>query len=472
MTMHTPVERSEITRICRNRLRALEAMTEAADALEAAYGQAEQAEKIARQADIGCVFHALDRREAAAYKMLLRPVDWDRAKSLDLYRRQLDAGIWQHLLTTTGLRRLMDAEALEALERELMDAVPEATEANVRATIEALMGDAALIFQRGLANAFAKLDPRFKSHDAFKIGARIIFPNAFDDWGGVAFGNRTWRHIADVERVLALLDGAAPGMESIEHAVRLDRRGHGPHQSQTETRYFRLDGFKNGNAHLWFTRDDLVERANKVLAEFYGEVLPDAADPEQEADLFRSREVAKDLAFYPTPPAVAARVTDDLSGDLRVLEPSAGQGALALPLAERGAVVRAIEVNPRHIDVLQGEARRRRVTDRMLIEEANFLRVPAVAAYDAVVMNPPFYGTHWMAHVRHAFEFLKPGGILRAVLPASAEVNDTPQHRAFRAWAKPYHDRGWRGGFEELPPESFAEAGTRVQTVVLHLRNR
>lgn len=93
----------------------------------------------------------------------------------------------------------------------------------------------------------------------------------------------------------------------------------------------------------------------------------------------------------------------------------------------------------------------------------------AEPVYDAVLMNPPFAGTHWMRHVRLAFDFLKPGGELRAILPASAEVNEIPAHIRFQAWAE-CHRPGWRGLWRDLPPESFAEVGTRIATVILTLR--
>lgn len=100
---------------------------------------------------------------------------------------------------------------------------------------------------------------------------------------------------------------------------------------------------------------------------------------------------------------------------------------------------------------------------------ANFLRLTPAPVYDHVVMNPPFSGTHWMAHVIHAFDFLKPGGKLVAILPASAEVNETQRHIEFRAWVQKVGGSRYGRLFSDLPPESFAEVGTRIQTVILTL---
>ena len=100
---------------------------------------------------------------------------------------------------------------------------------------------------------------------------------------------------------------------------------------------------------------------------------------------------------------------------------------------------------------------------------ANFLRTTPTADFTHVLMNPPFCGTHWMEHVRHAFEFLAPGGSLHAILPASAEVGTSSKHLKFRAWAQQYTRWGDELRFETLPPGSFSESGTNVQTVILRI---
>ncbi|TIO48759.1 MAG: DUF4942 domain-containing protein, partial [Mesorhizobium sp.] len=100
---------------------------------------------------------------------------------------------------------------------------------------------------------------------------------------------------------------------------------------------FRIVAYKNGNAHLWFTRDDLVERVNKMLAEYYGEVIGDGQTREQD-DLFRNRKTspAKNFGFFPTPDEAADELLKGIpimqasdAPRLRILEPSAGTGNLA-----------------------------------------------------------------------------------------------------------------------------------------------
>ncbi len=266
-------------------------------------------------------------------------------------------------------------------------------------------------------------------------------------------------------RVFAVLDGDAHReIGSLLRAIEEDRRGGWgkPRRSVTESEYFRVRGFKNGNAHLWFTRDDLVERANRVLADYYGAVLPDAATPDvSPSDLrFKSGLPARKLQFYPTPVKVVSKMLArvDLTASSRVLEPSAGTGNIARAALARGASVVAVEID---LDRCRELATIRGLT----VRPANFLSMVPDPSYTHVLMNPPFYGTHWMEHVTHAFDFLAPGGVLVAVLPVSAELGETKKHEAFRAWAKARKVGGWL--FRDLPPESFAESGTRVNTVIL-----
>ena len=215
--------------------------------------------------------------------------------------------------------------------------------------------------------------------------------------------------------------------------------------------------FGNGNAHVIFDIDALFA-INTGLAEFYGEVLPDVADDDVKHRA--STAVTKDLQFYWTPPAVVAKAlefaeiyTRDQVSDrhwatrkpVRVLEPSCGDGRILDELRARGCRSLGIEVDP-------GRATQAKAKGHSVLC-ANFLEQPATPTFDRVVMNPPFYGQHYVKHVRHAIGFLKPGGVLVAILPATAHYD---------------HDE-LKGEWRDLPVASFADAGTNVPTGLLRI---
>jgi hypothetical protein len=72
-----------------------------------------------------------------------------------------------------------------------------------------------------------------------------------------------------------VLDGKQPPthLNDAGHVV-----GHASHQhaGECDTDYFRFKLYQNGNLHVVFKRPDLVAKANKIVADFYGETLADA----------------------------------------------------------------------------------------------------------------------------------------------------------------------------------------------------
>lgn len=471
-TFHAPVASTDITRIVALRDTSLATLTAAVDTLVETFAATAEVRKDLAGVLLGNGIHT-GADKYGADVVFGSVYDPDKAKTN--LRRAVDVAVWRGLMAMTGFNQLMDATAKEAFDLQLQgDDVPEVSEETVRATFAQLFEDADTIFKRGIATAFSKLDRRFKSHDGFKLGARVVITGAFDTRFGSSTYGHAWDTIQDIERAFAVLDGVPPDPRALERAVDESRKGHGygPRQSEAETRYFRIKGFMNGNAHLWFVRDDLVEKVNRLLASYYGDVLPDAwetasQDPDR-ANRSRSTAVSTDLQFYPTPGAVATRVAEHCR-DRRVLEPSAGEGAIAMAALKAGAArVDCVEVDPDRVITLCGRFSRE---NRVSVKHANFLAMVPDPVYDAVLMNPPFFGTHYMAHVRHAFEFLRPGGTLRAVLPATVEFGETKAHVEFRKWAMARGAKTYAGEFKvsDLPMGSFKESGTNVSTCILNL---
>jgi len=112
---------------------------------------------------------------------------------------------------------------------------------------------------------------------------------------------------------------------------------------------------------------------------------------------------------------LAALLLGELGEDLRgllLLEPSAGRGGLAVPAAQRGAVVDCIEVEPVSARALQETGLAREVIC------ADFLAIDPRPRYDAVLMYPPG-GQIAVDHVMRAVQWVRPGGRIAAVLPSA-----------------------------------------------------
>ena len=166
----------------------------------------------------------------------------------------------------------------------------------------------------------------------------------------------------------------------------------------------------------------------------------------------------QEFGYFPTPAPIVQQLIDlaDIKPGMTVLEPSAGQGAIALAAAEAGAVVDCVEIQDSNAAVIS-DAHHMNVT----VLVTDFLTTSPQQAYDRVVMNPPFARQDDIRHVLHAHQHLKPGGLLVAVMSNGVTFRSTPLTKEF-----------WRlidsedGEVLPLPAGSFAESGTGVNTVI------
>lgn len=164
------------------------------------------------------------------------------------------------------------------------------------------------------------------------------------------------------------------------------------------------------------------------------------------------------FGYFPTPAPVVQRVIDlaRIERGMRVLEPSAGRGALAFAAVRAGAVVDCVEVQPEHANALAAEGER-----NITVMTADFLTTDPQSTYDRVVMNPPFARQADISHVLHAYKHLRPGGRLVSVMSAGVASRKTDLTRQF--WALLKDVDGWT---VTLPDGAFKESGTGVRTVL------
>lgn len=366
-------------------------------------------------------------------------------------RKALLTSAWRHVYKVAHIDKLATASEKRRFEQSMSDPAP-FTMDNLRATFGKYIADPRGSILRGLAEVFCDLDPAYKSHDKMKIGVkglpkRVILSNVsgYGSWGR--------DRLVNILNALAVYQGK-PLVEYAEIAALLDRQ-----DALKESRGVTLRRFSNGNGHLFFEPETLLD-INRALAEFYGDVLPDAHEARPDKPR-ASTAVSKDLQYYPTPADVVERVLGYLHGleGAHVLEPSCGCGRIMDGLRARGARVVGFEVHPGRADEARAKGHP--------VHTCNFLDTAPEPIYDLVVMNPPFYGKHYIKHVEHALKWLKRGGQLVSILPITARHD----HGIINGeWAK---ERGARmsayDAWFDLPLGSFAESGTNINTTVLTL---
>src|SRR5690606_14560576 len=128
-----------------------------------------------------------------------------------------------------------------------------------------------------------------RSHDGFKIGSRVVLDNALSWYGSWNYHQQRQRDLRDIERAFYTLDGKQQpeqyaGIIGKIDAARREKRSNAVY---VEDEYFRVRCFQNCNIHLYFQRDDLLRQVNKLLAEYYGEVLGEGSDVFQDDPLSR-----------------------------------------------------------------------------------------------------------------------------------------------------------------------------------------
>ncbi len=358
---------------------------------------------------------------------------------------------WKHVYDGLFINDIASAADRKRFALE-MENPPEFALDNIGATFGTYLVDRRHHILRGLAECFCDLDPAYKSHSKVKIGVaglpkRIILSSV----GG--YGSWGFERLRDAIDALNAFRGEKhirPGAFEIllEEA---DEHGASYHEGVEIRR------FGNGNAHLIFDPETLRE-INLALAEFYGDTLPDS--PEEVTRKRPGTDVAKNLAYYPTPRAVVDLILSkvNLNGRPDILEPQCGCGRFLDEIREQNPFARVVGVEYLGPRVAECRAKGHHVM------QANFLQVAPDPRFDLVVMNPPFNGLEWRKHLDHARKFLKPhpegqcygGGTLICILPGTAYYDGHLDDLG----ARKRHSEIWK----DLPVASFAESGTNIPT--------
>lgn len=216
----------------------------------------------------------------------------------------------------------------------------------------------------------------------------------------------------------------------------------------------------------------LYERTNKVLnaaGAFWNKkrrthVFADGhtADKIEQALLNGQITTHQETDFFPTPVKVVSLMLEaaefDKAKTHEVLEPSAGRGAIAEYLVGARRLV-CLEKDPQNVAEL-----RRKIGIRGVLDACDFLETtPAdIGAFDRVIMNPPFSKQQDIAHIRHAYSFLKPGGRIVSIASPGLMFRQDRKAAEFREWLD-----GVNHDIHRLPEGSFKSSGTMVSTIML-----
>lgn len=191
--------------------------------------------------------------------------------------QNIDRSIWKDLMNKSGMLALMDAQARDEWYNSLeKDDIPAVSEENILSTFEQLHQSKAEVFERGIINVFKGLSWDYKSNSPCKFGKKIIVDGLvqYDRWGFHFRHGRRREQLADLDRMLNLLDGKPVPENRNDLSVRLDAHICKQHASVFEDEYVEIRYFQKGTGHIIFKRSDLIDKMNGIVTRYFPATLP------------------------------------------------------------------------------------------------------------------------------------------------------------------------------------------------------
>lgn len=200
-----------------------------------------------------------------------------------------------------------------------------------------------------------------------------------------------------------------------------------------------------------------------VGGKVYGFVFP--SDPSELLQRIAGEEkinLKKDFQFFATPDNLADTIVKiaDIEHQHRILEPSAGMGALvkAINRVLPDKVVDCYELMPTNIMILEKNPNVNLVGKDFLQENNGVL-------YDRIIANPPFSKNQDIDHIREMYKRLDDGGAIVTIASLHWQTSNNRKETEFREWL--YKIDAY---VRKVPAGMFKESGTVIETAIIFIR--
>lgn len=172
-----------------------------------------------------------------------------------------------------------------------------------------------------------------------------------------------------------------------------------------------------------------------------------------------SVNIKKEFQFFATPDLLAERLVDlaDINDTDKILEPSAGQGAIIKAIQKEiiAKEVFCYELNP--------------INQAVLIKMHNvnllgddFLKHNSIGEYDRIIANPPFSKNQDIDHIKEMYKLLARGGRLVTIASKHWQHSSNKKETQFREFLA-----NMDAEIIELEGGEFQESGTMVSAVII-----
>ncbi len=204
-------------------------------------------------------------------------------------------------------------------------------------------------------------------------------------------------------------------------------------------------------------------KGGKVFGFVFNE---DPTDLLNEIATGEKRNLKKEFQFFATPNGLADYLVElaNLGNkwtipSFRILEPSAGQGAIidALHRVNDRMNIYAIELMELNYNILKKKYSENK---NVFIKQGDFLE--ETGKYNCIIANPPFHKNSDISHIRHMYEVLEEGGRLVSVASKHWQISTNKKETEFRNWLDEVNAE-----IIEVEKGTFKESGTEISTVII-----
>lgn len=178
-----------------------------------------------------------------------------------------------------------------------------------------------------------------------------------------------------------------------------------------------------------------------------------------------SVNIKKEFQFFGTPKKWADYVVEcaNIKEGCKVLEPSAGQGALIEAIYRSGlgfnVVVDYYELMDANRVILNSKVY---TGATHVFKGEDFLTAPAYPMYHRIIANPPFTKNQDIDHIKKMYNLLYDGGRIVTIASNSWRTGSQKKQIAFREWLDEIN-----AVVEDIPAGEFKESGTNIATCLI-----
>jgi len=173
----------------------------------------------------------------------------------------------------------------------------------------------------------------------------------------------------------------------------------------------------------------------------------------------QQRNIKKEFQFFGTPDKLADRLVSlaEIKSTDRVLEPSAGQGAIvrAINRVHPEMMVDCFELMPLNQTFLKK-------IPTVNLKGDDFIRAEAHANYDVIIANPPFSKNQDIDHIYEMMNCVREGGRIVSLSSKHWQISNNTREREFRNELKKYNAQ-----IIDIPAGEFKESGTNISTCIV-----